>query len=113
MSLKTVCIPKPPQNAEGPQSYRMRNHLLVRYFRARVIAMIDKSWDDLTTKEKFRLQRIEKSVARGQALDAEEQAIYDRFYERYAQELKAAHARWPIIIALLIGALLALLRKCS
>ncbi|MGI9303352.1 MAG: hypothetical protein ACR2RB_11685 [Gammaproteobacteria bacterium] len=73
--------------------------------------MLNKSFDDLSTKEKFRLQAIEKKVARNSRLTDEEQQLYDRFHERYAKELQNVKAKWPIIILLFIVFLIVIFNR--
>lgn len=75
--------------------------------------MLNRSFDELTTKEKFRLQAIEKKAARDEPLDEEQRQLYERFHARYAQELQAAKGRWPIILGLLVISSLAILSQCS
>ena len=73
--------------------------------------MLDKEFDQLSTREKFHLQSLEKRAARGEQIDGDDLAIYDKFHERYAAELQRARSRWPIIVVLVIGAALMILRK--
>ena len=75
--------------------------------------MLDRSFDQLTTKEKFRLQSIMKQHRAGQQLAPEDQALYERFSEDFIAAEKAAKGQWPIIIGLLAVSTLAILRKCS
>lgn len=75
--------------------------------------MIDKTFEQLTTKEKFRLQGIVKNYRKGKALNEEDKLLYDRFITDYEAVEKGSKAKWPIIIALLITSILAVIRQCS
>ena len=75
--------------------------------------MLDKTFDQLSMKEKFRLQSIMKKKSAGQQLQDEELALYDRFSADFVAAEGAAKARWPIIIGLLVVSVLAILRKCQ
>ena len=74
--------------------------------------MINKTFAELSTKEKFRLQEIVKRFRRGQDLNEEEKLVYDKFILDYEAAEKSTKARWPIIIGLLVISLLAVLRQC-
>ena len=75
--------------------------------------MINKTFDELSTKEKFRLQKIVKSQRKGQSLGDEDQQLYDKFITNYEAVEKGAKSKWPIIIGLIVISLLAVLRQCS
>ena len=75
--------------------------------------MLDKTFDQLTTKEKFRLQGIVKRHRKGQSLDDEERQLYDKFISEYEAVEKSTKAKWPIIIGLIVISLFAVLRQCS
>lgn len=75
--------------------------------------MIEKTFAELTTKEKFRLQRIVKSKRRGQTLSGEEQQLYDKFIDEYQQIEKSTKSKWPIIAGLIAISLIVLVRKCD
>lgn len=75
--------------------------------------MINKTFAELTTKEKFRLQRIVKSHRRGQPLSSEDKQLYDKFIKEYQQVEKSTRSKWPIIVGLIVISLFAVLRQCA
>lgn len=75
--------------------------------------MKNKEFDQLSTKEKFRLQKIVKNKQRSIPLTSDEEEIYTKFHERYDLELKKAKSKWPLIILLIISSLFAVLRSCN
>lgn len=75
--------------------------------------MINKKFDELSTAEKFQIQKIMKKKRKNEGLDSYEQSIYDRFSEEFSIREKRAKAKWPIIIFLFISSLLAILRDCQ
>ena len=75
--------------------------------------MIDKTFKELTTKEKFRLQGTVKKKRKGEKLNEEDQHLYDKFIGDYEAVEKSTKAKWPIIIGLIIISLFAVMRQCS
>jgi len=75
--------------------------------------MIKKTFNELSTKEKFRLQGIVKNHRKGKPLEDEDQQLYEKFITDYEAVEKKTKAKWPIIIGLIIISLFAILRQCS
>ena len=75
--------------------------------------MIDKTFKELTTKEKFRLQSIVKKHRKGLKLEDEDQQLYNKFIADYEAVEKSTRSKWPIIIGLIAISLFAVLRNCS
>jgi hypothetical protein len=74
--------------------------------------MINKTFAELSTREKFHLQEIVKRHRRGQKISEEEQLVYTKFIKEFEAIEKSTKAKWPIIIGLLIVSLLVVLRQC-
>ena len=74
--------------------------------------MLDKTFDQLSMKEKLRLQSIMKKKRAGQQLQDEESALYERFSAEFVAAEGTARGRWPIILGLLLISSVAVLRSC-
>lgn len=72
--------------------------------------MLNKTFDDLSMKEKFELQKIMKKKRNNDVLNADEEALYDKFSENFIAVEQSMKAKWPIIIGLLLVSALAILR---
>lgn len=75
--------------------------------------MLGKDFDQLSTLEKFQLQKIMKKQRSGQNLTEKESLFYEKHRERWALEESKAKGKWPIIIGLLIVGVFAILRSCQ
>ena len=75
--------------------------------------MKDKKFDELSMSEKFTIQKIVRKKDKGEALDEDEQELFDLFGVEFATQERAAKSKLPIIIGLLISSLIVILRKCN
>jgi hypothetical protein len=66
-----------------------------------------KSFNSLTMKQKFQLQKLYKRQSNGENLEGEELHLADRYHDDWQSALAEQKSKRPIIIFLIISALLA------